>query len=170
MKICNRCNESKDFTQFHKKKFVENQYYAYCKKCNNIMSNEWKKAHREKVRQKYKIYYRKNSEKIIKDCRQWRKENPHKVLDINLKRNYGITLEQYKILFTKQNGKCAICKKEESLFDTRYKKIKRLCVDHCHNTGKVRGLLCHNCNIGIGLFEDSKENMQNAVKYLESNE
>jgi hypothetical protein len=84
----------------------------------------------------------------------------------NLKK-YGITLEDYEALHNAQAGVCAICGRPET---TRNPKcgMKSLAVDHCHTTGKVRGLLCHNCNRGIGHLQESPEVMAAAVKYLSS--
>lgn len=85
--------------------------------------------------------------------------------EAHLKRNYGITLKEYTFLYKKQEGKCAICKREGfSLKDTIETK---LVVDHDHLSGKVRGLLCPNCNRALGLFKDSKEYLQNAIEYLQ---
>ncbi len=75
-----------------------------------------------------------------------------------LKTNFGITLEQYDQMFEKQNGVCAICNGINA--DGR-----RLAVDHSHETGKVRGLLCTRCNIGLGTYENRKEEFK---KYLRS--
>lgn len=79
---------------------------------------------------------------------------------------FGINRFDYEIMFKKQNGLCAICNKPE--FAITRKKKRMLSVDHCHKTGKVRGLLCGNCNIGIGLFKENKESLWMAIKYLET--
>lgn len=84
---------------------------------------------------------------------------------INIKKNYGLTLEGYAEMFDKQNGACSICKKTPS---PDHDNGRRLFVDHCHDTGKVRGLLCGNCNFSLGGFYDSIENLQQAIIYLES--
>lgn len=78
----------------------------------------------------------------------------------DLKR-FGITLEQYIALLKKQDGKCAICKNEETV-----KFVKRLAIDHCHKTGKVRGLLCHGCNAGLGRFKDDASLLHAAADYI----
>jgi hypothetical protein len=78
--------------------------------------------------------------------RSWEKENPKKVVSTRRKSVYGLTPEAYDSLLEKQGGKCAICKQE-----------KPLCVDHCHATGRVRGLLCRACNFAVGTFEKLKE-------------
>jgi len=76
-----------------------------------------------------------------------------------LKSKYGISHEQYKQLWDSQGGVCKICKREET-------KGKWLSVDHCHNSLAVRGLLCHNCNSAIGLFEDNIDRLLSAIEYL----
>jgi hypothetical protein len=71
---------------------------------------------------------------------------------------YGITLDEREKIFTKQRGRCAICK---NAFDSN-----ALHTDHCHSTGKVRGLLCPNCNHGIGYFHDDPQMLNAAILYL----
>ena len=80
-----------------------------------------------------------------------------------LKSKYGIRPEDYDFLFAIQKGRCAICKMAEE--GTR----EFLCVDHSHDTGKVRGLLCHKCNLGLGKFQDNVEYLSNAIEYLNKN-
>lgn len=72
---------------------------------------------------------------------------------------YGISVEQYQNLLAKQSGKCAICKQESK---------RRLCIDHCHQTNQVRGLLCHHCNRALGLMQDSPEIIRSMLSYLKS--
>lgn len=73
---------------------------------------------------------------------------------------YGITPEDYDSMFAKQQGVCAICGEADD------EKRKYLCVDHNHTTGVVRGLLCHNCNIGLGKFKDDINLLNKAIWYL----
>jgi len=84
------------------------------------------------------------------------KKEKHK--EYELKRRFGITGKQYRQMYSAQNGTCAICKKKDEHFS--------LAVDHCHETGKIRGLLCSQCNRGLGLFRDSKESLKAAIDYL----
>lgn len=100
--------------------------------------------------------------------REYRKKNPEKMKAIDLKKNYGITLEFYYELLTKQNHVCAICKRPEFALDHRTGLPRALAVDHCHITGKIRGLLCTNCNRGLGKFNDRIDLLQNAISYLKS--
>jgi hypothetical protein len=76
-----------------------------------------------------------------------------------LRAEYGLTLDQHAALFAAQNGLCAICGSEPH-------ETQGLAVDHCHQTGDVRGLLCHKCNRGIGYFKDSPERLRAAAEYL----
>lgn len=76
----------------------------------------------------------------------------------NLKNKYDISLEEYMKMASDQEGACAICRKTPKVLN----------VDHNHTTGLVRGLLCPNCNHGLGKFKDSQELLIKAAKYLES--
>lgn len=84
-------------------------------------------------------------------------------------RKFGISENDYSLMFHKQNGTCAICKKAETDVHPKSKKPQRLAIDHCHATGKIRGLLCAKCNKGLGSFKDSIESLTNAVLYLIKN-
>ena len=81
-----------------------------------------------------------------------------------LKKTYGISLDEYNELLSKQKGKCAICGVNNN---GKYRnKPRAFAVDHCHITGKIRGLLCSDCNTGIGLLKDNVNILQYAIKYL----
>lgn len=88
------------------------------------------------------------------------KYNPVSNRRKHLLRTYGMTPEQYDAMLEAQGGVCAICKRPERI------KGRRLCVDHCHSTGEVRGLLCNACNIALGKLEDNLESIKVAIKYL----
>ncbi len=82
-----------------------------------------------------------------------------------LKKQYDITYEQYMEMYNKFEGRCHICKQIGFKIDINQK--LDLAVDHCHTTGVVRGMLCHNCNRGLGLFQDNPSYLTTAVEYLE---
>lgn len=82
-----------------------------------------------------------------------------------LRYKYGLTKEQYDEMFSWQNGVCAICKRPETA--VMGKKVMELAVDHCHTSGKIRGLLCSTCNTALGSFRDDIQVMESALKYLE---
>ena len=155
------------------------------------MTEENYLKNKEKILARNKLYYIKNKEKISKQQKERRKENEdiYKIYrenyykcnkeDISLKnkllyknnpelffkraikRNYNISLNDYNNLLENQKEVCAICGNKE----TR-KTQKRLSVDHDHITGKVRGLLCYNCNLGLGHFKDNPELLKKASSYL----
>lgn len=77
-----------------------------------------------------------------------------------LKQRFGITLEEYETLLTLQNNQCLLC--GTSKCDSGHK----LSIDHCHKTGKIRGLLCKACNVGLGNFKDNQEALAKAIEYL----
>ena len=88
------------------------------------------------------------------------KENKDRFRNSNYKRTYGISLDDYNSILTKQNFKCVLCGRHTS-------EVSRgLHVDHCHETGKVRGLLCLGCNAGLGMLGDNVEGLEKAIKYL----
>jgi hypothetical protein len=91
----------------------------------------------------------------------WLKKNPKKAKGFQLKYKYGITIEDYDRMFSNQAGLCAICGVSQS------KISKQFAVDHCHDTNKVRGLLCSKCNTAIGQFNHNFDIVINAAKYLE---
>ncbi len=81
--------------------------------------------------------------------------------DKDLRRNYGISLTEYNQMLDDQHHGCKICGKDKQ------QNGRDLAVDHCHSTGKVRGLLCNNCNRALGYFEDDQNRMRLAMQYLD---
>ena len=82
-----------------------------------------------------------------------------------LKRTYGITRQDYEDMLKAQENCCKICGSEGFLMKEHHR--MKLVVDHCHDSGKVRGLLCHNCNRALGLMKDSVHTLESAIDYLE---
>lgn len=104
--------------------------------------------------------------------RKWQKnqreKNPDVIKGYKLKESFGISIEEYNQMLFKHDNKCAICSKPEI---AKFKgKIKALAVDHCHETGKIRGLLCSGCNTALGKFKDSIELLIKAANYLKAQE
>ena len=90
------------------------------------------------------------------DTKKWRCQTSERYND--RKRKYGLNKEDYDLLFESQNGQCAVCANPIDHSSP---------VDHDHATGKIRGILCNDCNTGIGLFKDSISIMASAIIYLE---
>jgi hypothetical protein len=164
-KKCNKCEEYKPITEFYFRK-DNKKYRPDCKKCKNNLDAAQKKKRREYN----KSYWQKNREKEIQRYKEWYDSRYHDKDQVKRRRKnnykkYGISEKEYMDLYEKNNYCCYICGKEELV--KRNGKIKRLAIDHCHKTGKVRGLLCQNCNRGIGLLGDDIERLKSAIKYLE---
>lgn len=124
-----------------------------CKKCNTVkpLSEFHKKTGRKDGHS--------STCKVCVNSRT-RPYDPDKNRDTKLRKAYGISLAEYNEMLKSQGGKCAICGGCEPIED------RMMAVDHCHTTGKVRGILCSNCNRAIGLFRDNIESLKNAIKYL----
>lgn len=105
-------------------------------------------------------YYRKNADAIKERVRNYAKRNPDKIVDQQLRREYGISLEEFRVLEVSQEGKCKICRGPPTI------KRRRLSVDHDHQTGRVRALLCGACNTMIGLAREQPALLQAAIEYL----
>jgi len=115
---------------------------------------------KEECNERSKRYREENLEKVKTKQKEWYLNNPEKIKEQKLKKNYGISLEQYNEMFDKQKGRCAIC-------GTHQNELKQmLSVDHCHETNRIRGLLCNGCNRGIGYLKDDIRIVENALKYL----
>lgn len=163
-KICPVCNTEKNIQDFEKNK-------RRCKKCRNLQANRWYKENNERMKEQARERYKKdpkkylernkkslNKEKKSEYMKEWHKANKDKVKDYYYKKLYGISISDFDSIYEKQNGGCAICREK--------KNKKDLCVDHNHESGEVRGLLCGKCNFGLGQFQDNISILKKAILYL----
>ena len=143
MKVCNICGESKSLSEYYPTQFKSKTYPN-------------------------KTYYHGK----CKDCfikKGQENYDPIKQRDKNLRHAYGITLDEYNVMLEKQGGVCGICKTDNPKGRQSGRGVvKDFYVDHNHETGEVRGLLCNNCNRAIGNFKDDPSIIQKAVLYLRS--
>lgn len=144
MKICTTCKKTKPIEAYA----IRNDGKAgtrprlQCRECMNSKSRN---------RPNYGQWHRNNNERVKNHNRK-----------ASLKRYYGITIEDYNKMLKEQVGICKICHTKE---EENTKGV--LCVDHCHKTGKIRGLLCSTCNAGLGAFKDNIQLLDNAKQYLQ---
>jgi Recombination endonuclease VII len=115
---------------------------------------EYRNKNRESICANRREYYAKNRAKILEQKKAL--YNPDKTKNQRLKREYGISLDEYNELKIKQNNKCACCGGEYPLV-----------VDHCHKNGNVRELLCNRCNTVVGLCEENIDIVMNIMDYIE---
>ena len=108
----------------------------------------------------YQKWYRNHRNEKIDKARKYRESDRGKLTKRihSLKKNFGLSLEDYSKMFDEQNGKCKICNKTQD--------YKLLAVDHCHSTGEIRGLLCNNCNVALGLLQEQESIIQSMISYL----
>jgi len=115
----------------------------------------------QKKREWSRKHYQENKEYYREKRLRWTKENKEYSVAMyrkkHLRYKFNITPEQYAEMEKKQEGVCAICK---------LKSKKKLCIDHCHETNQVRGLLCVSCNFGIGYLQDDIKLLEKAKQYL----
>jgi len=181
----------KEYSAEYRKEHREydKEYYSIHRNRIKAQSAQYYLEHRERIKQDRKEYYKKHREKekeynkayslahleykkeydkqryindrsnILEKIRQQRESNPEKYKENELKSNYDLSYKDWLAMWNIQNGKCAIC---GELFENS----SDACVDHDHETGKVRGLLCMKCNLGLGLFRNSLDIVKNVIDYL----
>lgn len=141
---------------------------AHCLQCDSNYQKRKRKRRPKAVSKMRKAYYKKTREhqlQLRKDNYANNEEVRLKKKDKDLRKTYGITLDDYYALAEKQEHACALCFSTETNKRTNF-----FDVDHCHETGKVRGLLCTNCNQGLGKFKDDASLLERAIAYLKSND
>lgn len=150
-KKCTTCKKELDISLFCKHSGRKDGLNYRCKACAKKTRDQWYKIpeNREYMNQGHREWTRKNKKYAAEYSR-------NKTLIIK----FGITEIQYQDLLFKQGGTCLICKKTCS-------SGRKLAVDHDHETGEIRGLLCGACNMGLGLFQDNPFLLENAKNYLD---
>jgi hypothetical protein len=153
-KICVRCDIEKNYSDFSKDASKLDGYASECKSCKSARVKKYNIANGGLRRKK-------SPEVALRDSLSYAKRS--------LKKFANISTEEVNTLYmdalSSQNGVCAICRKPESASNQHG--LKRLAFDHDHATGRFRGLLCGNCNMGLGKFKDDPEILQRAIEYLQ---
>jgi hypothetical protein len=139
-KVCCVCNIRLPFTSFYNYKNKSDGKSYRCKSCDDKASRKWRESNPDRFKQSTK--------------------------NRSLKFKYGIDLEEYDNILKSQGGRCGICETTENTSAYGVNNSSAFSVDHCHKTGKVRGLLCNQCNRGIGMLGDTVESLEKALKYL----
>lgn len=157
-----------------KTKEYQQAYRASHKEEINARNKRWHSANPEYNKEHHRKWYAKNRARKNASTKAWRvavaTADPVKWRrsrkNTDLKSAYGITLADYELMLKSQGGKCAICRSPDSKSPSKYHSFF---VDHDHANGKVRGLLCFNCNSALGLMRDSQRNLVRAIEYLRRN-
>lgn len=137
---------------------------AKWRKANPGYHAKWQKANPERAAKHFAKWRKANPEKhaksVAKAVAKWQKANPDKVRCSQLRIKYGISLERYNAILEAQGFQCSMC-------PTPHTDDNKLHVDHCHDTGRVRGLLCMHCNTGIGKLNHDIKTLNAAIAYLQ---
>ena len=140
---------------------TDRAWYIANKERHAATDRAWREANPERQAATSRAWYIANKERQAATGRAWREANPERRWASSLRWRYGISPADYaEMLETQENG-CAICGK------TAEEDGQRLAVDHDHDTGEVRGLLCGSCNPGIGFFQHDRDLLHSAIAYLE---
>jgi Autographiviridae endonuclease VII len=142
-KVCGKCGETKPLDDFYHHRYGAARRQHWCKTCQKtaILTG-----------------YKNDPKKHAAYNRQWDRRNPEKKADSALKTRRGLAHGTYAQMLTAQDGKCAICGTASG--------PRRFHVDHDHDTGQIRGLLCSPCNTGIGQLKHSEDVLLRAIAYL----
>ena len=141
MKTCSKCKLSRPTSEFHKRKGSKDGLQSQCKECNIAGVKKWQSENPEKHED------------------NWKRHTSNRNWLVTKARLYNIHPDDLQKLISESEGVCGICKKTP---------VRWTVIDHCHNTTKVRGILCEKCNQGLGLFSDSPEILASAIDYLQS--
>jgi hypothetical protein len=144
VKICSTCRNSQSLDAFQKNRHRPDGLHSQCRSCVSAAGRAWRER---------------NPEQKKATNRRWAEENAERTFNATWG-PFGFYYSDYLAMLEAQGGVCAIC--HESCRPGR-----RLSVDHCHATGRIRGLLCDWCNRGLGLFRDSPESLLRAERYLD---
>lgn len=161
-KKCTRCLKEKTLDKFVSDKNLKSGKTSDCKDCRNIRNKDFLA---KKLQEDPEFHTKRNLKyKQLRSDYYSKPEKRLKQRNKELIKSFNISLEEYDDMLERQNNLCAICRKPQN--STRNLSFA---VDHCHNTGKVRGLLCDWCNRALGLFQDDVNVLKSAIKYLNNN-
>jgi len=151
-----------------KRKEYRKKYYEDNKEYCNTLKRKWEIEHKNEINTKKREKYANDEQcrkKIIKAGKEHRLKNKERDRWARIKNKYNITKEEWERIYQDQNGKCFICERTEKQIKNSHSKY--LAVDHEHNTGKIRGLLCTNCNRQLSAFlKDDPKIILRVYEYL----
>lgn len=165
-KPCLRCSAITPLDQFCKNKLRKDGLAYYCKPCREVFKRRSESKRPTHYREVVEKWHKDNPERVRQLKQKWSDRNPEKRAAAHRRRRYNITQAQYDQMLQDQSERCAICGIKPD-YKPRQKGEKRLLhVDHCHKTGRVRGLLCWKCNMGLGSLNDDPRILALAIEYL----
>lgn len=136
----------------------DREYYAKNAEKKCVRQRAYRIENKEAIAEASRERYIANRESVLEWHREYREANRQLLRDKELKRKHGLSRGDLGTLCEEQGGVCKICGMK-----------RRLVVDHCHDSGAIRGLLCTGCNVGLGMFRDSPKILRDAISYLKNN-
>ena len=161
-KTCPKCGIDKELDEFYKDQTRRDGLQGHCKECDKQRHKQYYETHKKEKKQYDKQYYKTHREGTIEHQKQYNKTHREEIKQYGLKKRYNISIEEFNQMLVNQNHKCKICGVDELNAGK-----KGLSVDHDHKSGKVRGLLCSNCNTAVGLLKENINILKSAIKYLD---
>ena len=175
MKTCCECKRKLSYDLFNKSSSNKDGLQTWCRECQKKKYDVYRRAHPEKQKARWKRYYLKNRGRMIKRTRDYEKKLSREEYVERYKRynqesrlhRYGLDSEKYSKLLESQQQKCGMC---SQLLNTD--KPSSIHIDHNHETGKVRGILCNGCNLFLGRYESKRydKKVSQAQTYLRKTE
>jgi len=159
-RTCYTCKLEKPLDEFVKRKEKPLGRGYQCTLCNRMSMRDWRKKNPTKHIAQVTDWRKRNPDKTNMYAANWRRKNPIRNADNQIKHCYGLPPGTYERMLEEQQGRCAICKSDTP------GRCGRFHVDHCHDQGHVRGLLCNSCNVGIGHFFHRTDFLEAAIAYL----
>jgi len=159
VKRCGKCGDLKPLTAFYREKTGRDGYRSDCKACFAARTKQWYMRNREHAIAQVKAWQQANPERVRETRRAARPRRRAIDRDARLRRVFGLSSDDYTAMLADQGGGCALCGRTPP-------PGRSLHVDHNHETGVVRGLLCFRCNAGIGQFREDKLRLADAIVYL----
>jgi hypothetical protein len=159
-KQCKVCGEVKVLDDFYRSRGMRDGFRSDCKQCNLEARRLKNAADPQPNRDRVKRWQAANRERYRAKQREYAKSGRRALANRKsyLKRKYGISVEEYERMLERQNGRCAVCRQPPTGVS--------LHVDHDHESGRIRGLLCFTCNNSLGDMKDSEDRLAAAIDYL----
>jgi hypothetical protein len=162
-KPCKKCGVVKPLHEFYEARGTRDGHRGSCKSCESARRAEWYQQNRERVIGKVRSWRHENRDRYLAYQRDYKRSRADAERAGYLRRRFGLSIEDYYSILASQGGGCGVC-------GALHPDGKPLHVDHDHATGRVRGLLCFNCNGGLGQFRDDVDALANAIGYLARND
>lgn len=162
MKVCIRCQTDRPLSEFYRNKNCKDGFRSVCKPCGKNWREAYAEANRAHIAERMREYRAKNLDRLKEGQRAYKARNASTLAAKKREKYTGFSPAHFDATVKGQGFACAICKRDFLLLTKQ-----QVHADHCHATGKPRGVLCQICNTGLGKFSDDPAMLRKAAEYLE---